>query len=133
MNKDWRAISALASLFLGIGKEAKMCEPSKTMQQSEKPELNEVEKQEPYARYYERASAVIPLAVLSEIESSPKSSDDALTFARINNLLNPGYLAIENGYCTMPRETGYEMAMHCAQEYNNLAAMLPELFDTYAE
>lgn len=33
----------------------------------------------------------------------------------------------------MPRETGYEMAMHCAQEYNNPAAMLPELFDKYAE
>ena len=33
----------------------------------------------------------------------------------------------------IPRETGYEMAMHCAQEYNNLAAILPELFDEYAE
>ena len=72
------------------------------MKQSKKPELSEVEKQEPYAIYYERASAEIPPIVISEIESSPKSSDDALPFERLNDLLNPGYLAIENGYCTMP-------------------------------
>lgn len=34
---------------------------------------------------------------------------------------------------TVPREAGFEMAMHCAQEHNNLTVILPELFDNYAE
>ena len=31
----------------------------------------------------------------------------------------------------LPAKTGYVMAMHCAQEYNNLAQILPELYQVY--
>jgi hypothetical protein len=31
----------------------------------------------------------------------------------------------------MPSKTGLVMAMHCAQEYNNLAQILPELYRVY--
>ena len=31
----------------------------------------------------------------------------------------------------MSAQTGYFMAMHCAQEYNNLAQILPELYQIY--
>lgn len=31
----------------------------------------------------------------------------------------------------LPQETGLAMALHCAQEYNNLAHILPELYRVY--
>lgn len=32
----------------------------------------------------------------------------------------------------VPKNIGRAMAMHCAQEYNNLAQILPELYEVYA-
>lgn len=65
------------------------------------PALNESEKKEPYAKYYSCASAKIPPNVIRDIESSPYSNADSLAYENINDLLSPGYLAIENGYCNM--------------------------------
>jgi len=31
----------------------------------------------------------------------------------------------------LPKKVGFALAMHCAQEYNNLAEILPELYETY--
>lgn len=31
----------------------------------------------------------------------------------------------------LPKKVGIALAMHCAQEYNNLAEILPELYETY--
>ena len=33
----------------------------------------------------------------------------------------------------LPKKIGFALAMHCAQEYNNLAEILPELYDKYKE
>jgi hypothetical protein len=32
----------------------------------------------------------------------------------------------------LPKNVGLALAMHCTQEYNNLAQILPELYDSYA-
>ena len=93
-----------------------------------RPELTEVETQSPYADYYYRPSAAKPEAVLEQIKSTSHKPEDALKFLDINDLLLPGYLPIENGHC----HTGYAMAMHCAKEYNNLAQILPELYQEYS-
>jgi len=31
----------------------------------------------------------------------------------------------------LPKKVGFAMAIHCAQEYNNLAEILPDLFKDY--
>jgi len=65
-------------------------------------ELTESEKQTPYADYYYRASAAIPEAVLENIQHKTYTHQQALPFENINDLLLPGYLPMENGYCRMP-------------------------------
>ena len=46
------------------------------------PELNEVEKREPYAEYYNRALAEIPPKIVGDLESGPCFNDDALPFEK---------------------------------------------------
>jgi len=65
-------------------------------------ELTKSEKQNPYADYYYRASAAIPDAVLENIQHKTYTYQQALPFENINDLLLPGYLPMENGYCRMP-------------------------------
>lgn len=65
-------------------------------------ELTQSEKQIPYANYYHRPSAVIPESVLEKIKHKAYSPEQALVFENINDLLLPGYLPMENGYCRMP-------------------------------
>lgn len=65
-------------------------------------ELSELEKKLPYADFYDRPSAEIPSSVLHSIQNESHDNDDALLIEDINELLNPGYLAMENGHCRMP-------------------------------
>ena len=72
------------------------------MKKQNRPELNDAEKKESYAKYYNRKSAKIPARVIRDIQNGPYPKEDALLFEKINDLLNPGYLSVENGYCNMP-------------------------------
>ncbi len=72
--------------------------------------MADIENQESYAEYLSRTPAEIPETVISNLRKSPLSEKDAL----------------------LPKNVGYAMAMHCTQEYNNLAEILPELYHTYA-
>jgi hypothetical protein len=64
-------------------------------------ELNDTEKKEPYAGYYNRKPAEIPSTVIRDIQNGPYPEEFALSFKKINDLLIPGYLPLENGYCKM--------------------------------
>lgn len=64
-------------------------------------ELTQFEKQLPYARYYERPSAIIPDRVMESIHHKTYSPRQALKLENLNDLLLPGYLPMENGYCRM--------------------------------
>lgn len=66
-----------------------------------RPKLHDAEKQEPYAGYYYHNSAQVPAPVIDEIKKSPYPCEHALLFNNINDLLNPEYLPLENGYCRM--------------------------------
>lgn len=66
-----------------------------------RPELNDADKREPYAGYFHREPAAIPSSVISDIQNSPYPREFALPFEKINDLLNPGYLSMENGYSIM--------------------------------
>ena len=63
--------------------------------------LTEEEKQLPYADFYDRPSAVVPQDVLDSIHDHVYEPTDALLFEDLNDLLLPGYLPMENGYCKM--------------------------------
>ena len=64
--------------------------------------LTQSEEQLPYVKYYDRPSAKIPESVLKSINYETYSHEQALELEYINDLLLPGYLPMENGYCRMP-------------------------------
>jgi hypothetical protein len=72
------------------------------MKNQHRPNLTEREIQEPYAEFYNRGQAKIPSMVIDDILNSPYPEKEALLFENINELLNPGYLPLETGYCKMP-------------------------------
>jgi hypothetical protein len=71
------------------------------------PNLTEEEKAKPYASYMNRPLAQVPAEILQAIQAGPMEPKDVLPFERINDLLNPGYHAVETGYCRLPNNSGY--------------------------
>lgn len=71
-------------------------------------ELTAEEKLKPYSKYYYQPAAAPPphLAALLE-HPMPIDSAKALPIKRLNELLNPGHLEVETGYCVMPDGSGY--------------------------
>jgi hypothetical protein len=72
------------------------------LQEMTRPELTESERQRPFAHYYDQESAPIPQTVLDKIYHNTYTDQQALPFEYINDLLLPGYLPMETGYCRMP-------------------------------
>ncbi len=70
-------------------------------------ELTEEEKAKPYAKYFYKKLATVPEETMHAIQRGPIDPSDALPFERINDLLNPGYHAVETGHCRMPDNTYY--------------------------
>lgn len=64
-----------------------------------RPELDKAEKKESYSDYYKMKPAEIPSDVLRDIHIGPYPEELALPFNQINDLLEPGYLTMETGYC----------------------------------
>ena len=64
--------------------------------------LTEAERKMPYADFYDRPSATLPKAVLDRINNNTYQPKDALRFENLNDLLLPGYLPMETGFCRMP-------------------------------
>jgi hypothetical protein len=72
------------------------------LQKMSRLEITESERQNPYADFYFRKSAAIPDVVLENIHHKTYTFQQALPFENINDLLLPGYLPMENGYCRTP-------------------------------
>ena len=70
-------------------------------------DLTEEEKTRPYAKYFYKKPAPVPEDIMTAIQAGPMSFRDALPFEKINDLLNPGYHAVETGHCRMPDNTCY--------------------------
>jgi phloretin hydrolase len=62
-------------------------------------ELTSKEKMEPEAKYYNPNFSPLSPDVQAAIAGGPVDCSRALKFENINDLLKPGYLDIENGYC----------------------------------
>jgi len=69
--------------------------------------LTEEEKTKPYANYFYKEPAAVPEEILRQIDSGAINSADALRFENKNDLLKPGYLARETGWCFMPDANCY--------------------------
>jgi phloretin hydrolase len=70
-------------------------------------DLTEEEKLKPYAKHFYKPLARVPDNILSAIEAGPMDPGDVLPLSRINELLDPGYHAVETGSCFMPDGTCY--------------------------
>ena len=62
-------------------------------------ELTPEEMRMPEAKYYNPIFAPLPSDVEAAISGGPGDCSRALKFENINDLLKPGYLDLENGYC----------------------------------
>lgn len=65
------------------------------------------EKNMPEYAYWNPDFSPLPAEVQVGIDNGPIDSSRALAFENINDLLNPGYLDVENGYCLNPDKTGF--------------------------
>jgi hypothetical protein len=68
--------------------------------------LTEEEKAKPYAAYFGKTPAAPPGELLG-LMASPMDTSKALLPEDLNDLLRPGYLAAEAGWCVMPNGSGY--------------------------
>lgn len=71
-------------------------------------ELTFEEKAKPYAKYYYLKPAAPDPELLELIKpDSPMDPAKALPIENINDLLNSGYMEVENGYCILPNGAAY--------------------------
>ena len=93
-------------LDMALYPEAKVAEYYKA--HPEYKELTEEEKKKPYAKWFYREPAVPVDEVLECLQpGKPMDPADALLSHNINDMLLPGYLKGEIGYCHLPSGGGY--------------------------
>jgi len=69
--------------------------------------LTEAERSKPFAKYFDRPMVPPPQEIYDLLEKGPIDPSLALHINDRNELLDPGYLACEKGYCLMPDGTGF--------------------------
>lgn len=65
-------------------------------------ELSDFDKAQPYAKWFDRPITPPPAEVVAEAARGPVDPSLALTLENRDELLKPGYLPVERGYCMMP-------------------------------
>jgi len=73
----------------------------------EKRVLTSEEKTRSFAWLYNKEMAPVPQDILDTLAKGPIDPAKALPAERLNDLLNPGYLEGEVGYCLFPDKSGY--------------------------
>lgn len=85
--------------------------------------LSAAEKKKPYAKYFYMPMAPVDPAMADSVGKGPIDPSRALSFEHLNDLLKPGYLASEIGYCTLSDGTGYVSSIV------KMPGVTPEMFD----
>jgi hypothetical protein len=76
-------------------------------------ELTAEEQAKPYAKYYYRQHAgASPELAAQLVDPKPMDPADALPIERMSDLLDPGYLSGETGFCTLPSGGAYVAVNH---------------------
>lgn len=86
-------------------------------------ELTEEEKARPYSKYYHKELAEIPADDLAAVNAGPVDPSQATTIQNRNDLMQPGYLAVETGYTVMPDGSGF------AATLVKMPGVTPEMLD----
>lgn len=68
--------------------------------------LSPEEKAKPYSKYYYMEPAAPPPEMIEAMEK-PMDPSKALPIEHLNDLLDPGYLEVEAGYCSLPNGAAY--------------------------
>ena len=87
-----------------------------------KSKLTESEQKLPYASFYDYETPAPDPALYQEVAQAMDPAK-ALAIEHINDLLNPGYLEAERGWCVLPNGCGY-VAAHCI-----MPQVTPEMFE----
>lgn len=69
--------------------------------------LTEEEKRKPYAKYFYKELAEIPISDINKVNKGPVDSSLALSIDQRDELMKPGYLPTETGYTVMPDGSGF--------------------------
>jgi len=70
-------------------------------------ELTTAEKSKPFAKYYNVPFTEAPKEIYDLLDRGPVDPALALPIQQRNELLKPGYLPVERGYCIMPDGSGF--------------------------
>lgn len=95
----------------------------KFLRVNERKGLTVEEKALSYSKYYYMEMAKPDQAMVDRVNQGPIDPKDALRIQDLNDLLNPGYLASEFGYCVMPDGSGY------ISNITKMPGVTPEMFD----
>lgn len=85
--------------------------------------LSEAEKKQPYAKYFYMPMAKPARESVAIVDRGPIDPSKALLPENLNDLLKPGYLASEVGYCQLPDGSGYVSSIV------EMPGVTPEMFD----
>lgn len=81
--------------------------------ENNRPVLTEEEKKIPYSKYFYREETPINEEVKKIIENRiMMNPEDAILGDRINDMIEPEKIKVENGYCILPNRCGYIAAYH---------------------
>src|SRR5512136_2481640 len=70
-------------------------------------ELTAPEKAKPYAKYFYQPMVPAPKEIIDTLSKGPIDPAVALPIRQRNDMLKPGNLAAERGYCMMPDGSGF--------------------------
>lgn len=72
-----------------------------------RPQITEAERQEAFSDLFFKPMAPVDPALLDLMAESPVDPAKATSIQNRNDILKPGYLEVENGYCRMPDGSGF--------------------------
>lgn len=72
-----------------------------------KPTITEAERKKPYSRFFTQPMAPAAPEVIQPLDRGPVDHSAATPIQNRNDILNPGDLSTEIGYCRMPDGTGF--------------------------
>ena len=86
-------------------------------------ELTQEEREKPYAGYFHKELAEVPAEDLARVSAGPVDPALATSIHDRDDLMKPGYLAVETGYTVMPDGSGF------AATLVRMLGVTPEMLD----
>ena len=72
-----------------------------------RPAITEAERQVDFSDLFFKPMAPVDPELLKIMDQSPVDPGKATSIQNRNDILKPGYLEVENGYCRMPDGSGF--------------------------